>query len=88
MSEPQPTQCPKCGSREREYGRLKGFAHSLFVPRGFWRFTLPKPVMAIACLRCGNIELVLEGVALAHAAADEPERPAVEHPSLLTKDDG
>jgi predicted nucleic-acid-binding Zn-ribbon protein len=86
MSEPQPTQCPKCGSREREYGRLYGFGCTRFLPNGLFRWY--KRVIGIACLHCGNIELVLEGIPIARAAAKEPERPAAEHPSLWPKHDG
>jgi hypothetical protein len=45
------------------------------VPAGFLRPS--KTVIAIACLHCGHIELALKA-----APAEEPERPAVEHPSL------
>lgn len=88
MSEPQPTQCPKCGSREREYGELVSFGPTKFRPPGFSGFLNSKRVVAVACLHCGNVELVLEGIPIARAAAEEPERPAVEHPSLRPMVDG
>jgi predicted nucleic-acid-binding Zn-ribbon protein len=64
---PQPTPCPKCGSRNRDYGDLIYYA---FNPTRFrsWKarfFELSKRVVAIACLDCGNLELVLEEVPLA-----------------------
>jgi predicted nucleic-acid-binding Zn-ribbon protein len=79
MSEPQSTACPKCGSMRREAGKLAGgFGPVRFLPNGFGEPA--KMVAAVACLKCGNVEMVLED-ALPFPSA------AVEHPSLRRKND-
>jgi predicted nucleic-acid-binding Zn-ribbon protein len=86
MSELQPTQCPKCGSRKRDYGELVSFGETRFRSIGFLHWG--RPVVAIACLHCGNIELVLEEVPIARAESDESAQAEVEHPSLRSPSDG
>ncbi len=61
------TPCPKCGSTNRDYGRLTGV---LFRPgTSLWdtQIGTGEIVIAIACRKCGNIELVLEKVPREHA---------------------
>jgi predicted nucleic-acid-binding Zn-ribbon protein len=59
MSNVQPTPCPKCGSTDQDTGEL---THVAFVSGQSFRhpFGHPTPVLAIACLKCGHIELVLD----------------------------
>jgi hypothetical protein len=64
MPSSEPTPCSKCGSTNRTYGTLKGLSEVKF----YTGVTLMDAVIggdtviALACLKCGDIELVLEKV--------------------------
>jgi len=60
MTTPQITQCPKCEAAGRQYGELVSFGPTKFRARGFLGFLYAKHVLAMACLKCGHIELILE----------------------------
>jgi hypothetical protein len=57
MSETFLKQCPRCASEDLEYGDLLDVRYR---PKG-WSL-LPKPVDAVACQKCGHLELVLRNV--------------------------
>jgi hypothetical protein len=65
------TPCPKCGSTHRDYGRLTGVLFRSGTNVLDSAFSIGDVVIAIACLRCGNIELVLDRVPRDHAKCME-----------------
>jgi predicted nucleic-acid-binding Zn-ribbon protein len=59
------THCPKCGSTTREYGQLTSVGGVAFTSGTTLlkeMFGTPQAIIAIACLKCGHIELILEKV--------------------------
>jgi predicted nucleic-acid-binding Zn-ribbon protein len=50
-------ECPRCGSENLEYGGLVSFGPTKFRTNGWTLFN--KWVDAVACQKCGHIELVL-----------------------------
>ncbi len=57
-----PTPCPKCGSTDRDFGRLTGVLFRSGTSVLDTQIGTGEIVIAIACQKCGNIELVLERV--------------------------
>ena len=49
-------QCPRCASENLEYGHVGNFWPTRFWPNGTFRY---KRIDAVACQKCGHIELVL-----------------------------
>jgi predicted nucleic-acid-binding Zn-ribbon protein len=65
MTTTEQTHCLKCGSTTREYGQLTsvgGVAFSSGTTLLKEMFGTPQAIIAIACLKCGHIELILEKV--------------------------
>ena len=56
------TPCPKCSSTNRDYGRLTGTLFRSGTSIFDTQIGTGEIVIAIACQKCGNIELVLERV--------------------------
>jgi predicted nucleic-acid-binding Zn-ribbon protein len=57
------TACPKCGSTDRDYGHLSGVTFLASDTNVLeTAIGVGDTVVAIACMKCGDIELVLEKV--------------------------
>lgn len=70
------THCLKCGSKTREIGQLTsvgGVAFSSGTTLLKEMFGAPQAVIAIACLKCGHIELILEKVPREYAERMEQQ---------------
>jgi predicted nucleic-acid-binding Zn-ribbon protein len=71
------THCPKCGSTTREYGQLSSVGGVAFTSGTTLlkeMFGTPQAIIAIACLKCGQIELILEKVPREYAERMEGKR--------------
>jgi hypothetical protein len=68
----QATPCRKCGSTDRDYGHLSGVTFLAGNTNMLeTAFGVGDTVVAIACLKCGDIELVLEKVPREYATRME-----------------
>ena len=65
--------CPRCGSSEREFGKLGTNWSLRFRADRAPVFSLNKKVRALACLGCGHVELLLEAKAAGDANRSDLE---------------
>lgn len=59
-------QCPKCGSTNRQEGAIlpRGTLWDVrYQAKGAFVFGFKKEMIALACLSCGHVELLLKDVA-------------------------
>ena len=59
-------KCPKCGATDREQGAIyqEGTGSEVRYQRqGAFPFGFKKEIVALACLSCGHIELLLKDAA-------------------------